>query len=92
MIAIFFANSRLRARMELPEFWDCIILIDADYAFSHYLPISLTNPITKSEGLYNGFQIRTQNMVEWTFGFWKIIFPILFFGIRLKEETTMAVI
>lgn len=52
----------------------------------------LTNPITKAERLYNESQIRTRNVVERTFGVWKRRFPVLFFGIRLKEETTMAVI
>lgn len=86
-----FANSRLRARMELHEF-DSVILGDAGYALSHYLLTPLANPRTKVERLYNESQIRTRNVVERTFGVWKRRFPVLFFGLRLKMETTMAVI
>lgn len=78
--------------MELPEFGDCVILGDAGYALSHYLLTPLANPITRAEKLYNESQIRTRNVIERTFGIWKRRFLVLFFGIRLKEETTMAVI
>ncbi|XP_060846269.1 putative nuclease HARBI1 [Rhopalosiphum padi] len=87
-----FANSRLRARMELHEFKDCVILGDAGYAFSHYLLTPIANPTTRAERLYNESQIRTRNVVERTFGVWKRRFPVLFFGLRLKMETSMAVI
>lgn len=87
-----FANSRLRARMELHEFKDCVILGDAVYALSHYLLTPLANPTTKAERLYNESQIRTRNVVERTFGVWKRRLPVLFFGLRLKMETSMAVI
>lgn len=87
-----FSNSRLKARMELPESSDCIILGDSGYALSHYLMTPLANPITKAEKLYNESQIRSRNVVERTFGVWKRRFPVLFFGLRLKIETTMAVI
>lgn len=42
-----FANSKLRARMELHEFKNCVILGDAGYALSHYLLTPLANPTTK---------------------------------------------
>lgn len=87
-----FANSRLKARMVLPEFSDCIILGDSGYALSHYLLTPLANPITNAEKLYNESQIRSRNVIERTFGAWKRRFPVLFFGLRLKMETTMAVI
>ncbi|CAI6369322.1 unnamed protein product [Macrosiphum euphorbiae] len=82
----------LRARMELHEFKDCVILGDAGYALSHYLLTPIANPTTKAERLYNESQIRTRNVVERTFGVWKRRFPVLFFGLRLKMETSMAVI
>lgn len=85
-----FANSRLKARMELPEFSDRIIL--GDYALSHNLLTSLANPKTNAEKLYNKSQIRSRNVVEQTFGVWKRRFPVLFFGLGLKMETTMVVI
>ncbi|KAL4089734.1 hypothetical protein QTP88_024706 [Uroleucon formosanum] len=75
-----FANSRLKARMELPEFSDCIILGDSAHT------------TTNAERFYNESQIRSRNVIEWTFGVWKRRFPILFFGLCLKMETTMAVI
>ncbi|CAI6361194.1 unnamed protein product [Macrosiphum euphorbiae] len=87
-----FANSRLKARMELPEFSDCIILGDSGYALSHYLLTPLARTTTNAERLYNESQIRSRNVVERTFGVWKRRFPVLFFGLRLKMETTMAVI
>ncbi|KAE9531952.1 hypothetical protein AGLY_010154, partial [Aphis glycines] len=87
-----FANNRLKARMELPEFSDCIILGDSEYALSHYLLTSLARKTTNAERLYNESQIRFRNVVERTFGVWKRRFPVLFFGLRLKMETTMAVI
>lgn len=87
-----FANSRLKATMEIPEFSDCIILGDSGYALSHYLLTPLANPQTNAEKLYNESQIRSRNVIERTFGACKRRFPILFFGFRLKLETTMAVI
>ncbi|KAL4090167.1 hypothetical protein QTP88_025066 [Uroleucon formosanum] len=87
-----FANSRLKARMELPEFSDCIILGDSGYALSHYLLTPFACPTTNAERLYNESQIRSRNVVERSFGVWKRMFPVLFFGLRLKMETTMAVI
>lgn len=73
-----FSNSRLRSRMELPEFPDSIILGDVGYALSHYLLTPLANPITKAEKFYNEPQIRTQNVVKWTFGVWKKRFLFCF--------------
>jgi len=87
-----FDNSRLKARMEILEFPDCVILGDSGYALSNYLLTPLANPITRGERLYNESHIRTRNVIERTFGIWKRRFPVLFFGIRLKMETTMAVI
>jgi len=87
-----FANSSLRARMDLHEFEDCVILGYAGYALSHYLLTPIANPTTRAERLYNESQIRTRNVVERTFGVWKRRFPVLFFGLRLKIETSMAVI
>lgn len=86
-----FANSRLKAKMELPESSDCTILGDSGYALSHYLLTPLANPITNAEKLYES-QIRSRNVVERTFGTWKRRFPVLVFGLRLKMETTMSVI
>lgn len=78
-----FANSRLKARMELPENSDSIILGDSGYALIHYLLTPLAHPITNAERLYNESQIDLSRIVvELIFGVWK----------RRKIEISMAVI
>jgi len=62
-----FSNSRLKTRLELLEFSDCIILGDSSYALSHYLLTPLAKPTTKAEKLYNESQMSSQNVMERTF-------------------------
>ncbi|XP_017467321.1 PREDICTED: uncharacterized protein LOC108359803 [Rhagoletis zephyria] len=52
----------------------------------------LSHPTTAAERLYNESQIRTRNCIERCFGVWKRRFPVLSIGIRLSQDTTMAVI
>ncbi|KAF0763030.1 Uncharacterized protein FWK35_00012185 [Aphis craccivora] len=87
-----FSNSRLKARMELPEFSDCIILGDSGYVLSLYLLTPLVRTTTNAERLYNESQIWSRNVVERRFGVWKRRFPVLFFELCLKMKTTMPVI
>nr|CAI5859431.1 unnamed protein product [Callosobruchus analis] len=65
---------------------------DSGYNLRNYLLTPLQNPVTRREMLYNESLIRTRNTVERQIGVWKMRFPILGYGCRLKLKTAMNVI
>lgn len=65
---------------------------DSGYPLRSYLMTPSANPVTPGENLYNEALIRTRNAIERVFGIWKRRFPVVAYGLRLKLETTMAII
>lgn len=87
-----FRNSRICQRFEEGEFTDSLLVGDSSYPVKRYLITPLQNVNNEAENLFNKSQIRTRNVVECSYGIWKRRFPGLAFGLRLKLDTTMAVI
>jgi nuclease HARBI1 len=87
-----FNNSVIRARLEMGEFGDGVILGDSGYAVKSYLLTPLRNPVRREEILYNESQIRTRGAVERQYGVWKRRFPVLSLGIRLRLDRVQNVI
>jgi len=79
-----FRNSRLFARLESGEFQKMAILGDSGYALKPYLLTPISNPVGRTQMLYNESQIRTRNVVERSFGVWKRRFPVLSLGIYFQ--------
>nr|CAI5831649.1 unnamed protein product [Callosobruchus analis] len=89
-----FNNSRIRQQFEITnnKFQNCLLLGDSGYNLRNYLLTPLQDPATRREMLYNESLIRTRNTVERQIGVWKMRFPILRYGCRLKLKTAMNVI
>lgn len=88
---IFF-NSSIYRRFEAKEFGNGLIVGDSGYGVKSYLLTPLSNPITRTENLYQESLIRTRNVVERSYGVWKRRFPILSLGIRLHLNKVEAII
>lgn len=65
---------------------------DSGYEVRNYFLTPLGNPRNRAQTLYNESLIRTRNTVERSIGIWKRRFPVLAYGLRLKLETTLAII
>lgn len=87
-----FNNSTIKARLEVGEFGDGLILADSGYSVQVYMIPPLRNPTRPEERLFNESQIRTRTTVERSYGVWKRRFPVLSLGLRLAIETTQDVI
>nr|XP_023021925.1 putative nuclease HARBI1 [Leptinotarsa decemlineata] len=87
-----FNNSSLKQKFENGVFGQYMLIGDSGYSLKPYLMTKLQQTRTPAENLYNESIIRTRNVVERQYGLWKRRFPVLRFGMRLKLETTMAVI
>ncbi|KAK9728823.1 DDE superfamily endonuclease [Popillia japonica] len=87
-----FDNSRIKARFEVNEFGNGLLLGDRGYGIKPYLITPLLNPVTDAEQLLNESQIRSRNVVERLFSVWKRRFPILSFGMRVSLERSKAII
>ncbi|KAK9739201.1 DDE superfamily endonuclease [Popillia japonica] len=87
-----FDNSRIKARFEVNEFGNGLLLGDSGYGIKPYLITPLINPVTVAEQLFHESQIRSRNVVERLFGVWKRRFPILSFGMRVSLERSKAII
>lgn len=82
-----FGNSRLKARIKLSEFFDCIILGDSGYVLPHFFLTPLLHKTKNAWRLYNESQIRYRNVVERTFEVWKLRFLVLFFFLRQRLKS-----
>jgi hypothetical protein len=87
-----FNNSRIRARFENNEFDNHILLGDGGYPIRSYFLTPLAAPRNRGQQLYNESHIRTRNTVERSYGNWKRRFPVLAYGMRLKQNTILSII
>lgn len=87
-----FNNSRVKMELERQRYGDFIILGDSGYRNTQYLATPLLNCSSPVEILYNESQIRTRNLIERAFGVLKRRFPVLSTGIRVRINTTLAII
>lgn len=87
-----FRNSRVCHLLENGHFGDSLIVGDSGYRLTPYLLTPLLQTTNEAEALYNESLIRTRNVVERSYGIWKRRFPALAMGLRVKLETTQAVI
>lgn len=71
---------------------DGILLGDSGYACRSYLLTSVLKPETESEVRYNIAHKKTRVIVEQLFGSWKRRFPCLYYGLRTKLSTSVAII
>lgn len=86
-----FYESRIKEQFENNELQG-IILGDSGYPCLPYLMTPLLRPETRGEVRYNTAHKRTRNCIERMFGRMKRRFPSLHFPLRLKLETSFAVI
>lgn len=87
-----FDNSNLKRKFQSGKFGPYLLVGDSSYTLEPYLMTKLVDARTDSEKLYNESIIKTRNVVERKNGVWKHRFPILSSGIRVKLETTLAII
>lgn len=86
-----FDNSEIAARFERNEIAG-ILIGDSGYPLRQYLITPLLRPQTQPERRYQRAFCRTRVKIENVFGIWKRRFPCLQLVLRLKLETSLAVI
>ena len=86
-----FENSDICFRFENNEIQG-ILLGDNGYGLKRYLMTPLLNPNTREQRHYNYVHSKTRVKIENLFGVLKRRFPCLSQSIRLKKDTTLAVI
>lgn len=89
--AVIFDRSGLRCRFELGHL-NGILLGDSGYACRRYLLTPVLRPETDAEVRYNTAHTKTRVIVEQLFGIWKRRFPCLYYGLRTKLSTSIAII
>lgn len=89
--SLIFDRSGMRCRFEL-GYLNGILLGDNGYACRRYLLTPILRPQNEAEVRYNNAHKRTRVIVEQLFGIWKRRFPCLYYGLRTKLSTNIAVI
>ncbi|XP_032673070.1 putative nuclease HARBI1 [Odontomachus brunneus] len=89
--AKIFDRSSVRCRFEL-DLLDGILLGDSGYACRRYLLTPVLRPNNNAEIRYNNAHSRTRVIVEQLFGIWKRRFLCLYYDLRTKLSTSVAVI
>lgn len=87
-----FNSSRLKTKMESPQYRGYYLLGDSGYRNCNYLLTPLLNPVDAAQQRYNRCHIRTRNTVERQYGLWKRRFPILALGMRLSPDLIKTII
>lgn len=87
-----FKKSQIYYNLINGKWGNSLIVADSGYANSLHVVTPFLNPQNDIEELYNESIIRTRNPVERSYGVLKRRFPVLSLGLRLKLETTQAVI
>lgn len=87
-----FKKSKVYTQLISGKWGNGLIVADSGYANSRRIVTPFINPQNRIEQLYNESIIRTRNPVERSYGVLKRRFPVLSLGLRLKLETTQAVI
>ncbi|XP_018362904.1 PREDICTED: putative nuclease HARBI1 [Trachymyrmex cornetzi] len=89
--ALIFDRSGVRCRFELGHL-DGILLGDSRYACRRYLLTPVLRPQSDAELRYNTAHKRTRVTIEQLFGMWKRRFPCLYYSLRTKLSTSVAII
>jgi len=89
--ALIFDRSGMRCRFEF-EHLHGILLGDSGYLCRRYLLTPVLRPQSDAELRYNNAHKRTRVIVEQLFGIWKRRFPCLYYGLRTKLSTSVAII
>ncbi|XP_024888320.1 putative nuclease HARBI1 isoform X2 [Temnothorax curvispinosus] len=89
--AVIFDRSSVRCRFEL-GYLDGILLGDSGYACRKYLLTPVLRPDNNAEIRYNNAHKKTRVIIEQLFGVWKRRFPCLYYGLRTKLSTSVAII
>nr|CAI5853321.1 unnamed protein product [Callosobruchus analis] len=89
---IIFDNSRIFQRLHANAFGNSMLVADSGYADTSHVVTPIATATTEVEQLYNESVRRTRNPVERSYGTWKRRFPVLALGLRLKLDTSLAVI
>uniref|UniRef100_A0A2S2NS44 Putative nuclease HARBI1 n=1 Tax=Schizaphis graminum TaxID=13262 RepID=A0A2S2NS44_SCHGA len=87
-----FKKSKVYTQLISGKWGNGLIVADSGYANSRHIVTPFINPQNHIEQLYNESIIRTRNPVERSYGVLKRRFPVLSLGLRLKLQTTQAVI
>lgn len=89
--SLIFDRSGVRCRFEL-GLLNGILLGDSGYPCRKYLLTPVLRPNNDAEVRYNNAHKKTRVTVEQLFGEWKRRFPCLYYGLRIKLNTSVAII
>ena len=89
--ARIFAESRIKNMFD-DGHCKGILVGDAGYPCLPFLMTPVARPLTQNQRRYNRAHILTRNVIERVFGVLKRRFSCLYFGLRLKMETSLCVI
>ncbi|XP_066588409.1 putative nuclease HARBI1 [Prorops nasuta] len=89
--ALIFDRSGVRCRFE-QGLLNGVLLGDSGYPCRSYLLTPVLRPVMDADVRYNTAHRRTRIIVEQLFGVWKRRFPCLYYGLRTKLSTSVAII